>query len=489
MDHDNKVTGRQPAQKAGSAHRSVRLFLAKELAPLEERRAVNAYNLAEEYAKTQKNRNRRVWVLLAICFAAVILAASGITLFVSRADKRIEINIDSFDDLNLRSLLSSVGRTQSMYEAASKNRASLQASLDAELKAAEQKRDNDLFTMQSVAAVSTQAAIRRKAEAVEKEYQATIQRLHEEYDTQIQAAENEMQLYSAQLEDYDGAQITRAQEQAAAIDSERQLHSLEMKNQAARYEKQIADLRDQMAAQQRAAQKAQQAAVEEVRRIYQAKIDELDPFVRDARGNQVVQQAAAGSAGSDLSFKAADFAAGSGSSARTLSDALADTQEAFEDFDYITHIVAAIPQERDIPSFVQAMKNKTYQIGSTLAKAAKSLQQEADGLRKNIADLEQQVHLRDSWFDAYLTENLCDGLVLDASNKARLPVRLTKAAAQAVAQGTVQAQIRDGKKVIADVTIELRGDTAYALPQNPAQAEHITAFAKLHLLQPEAKKK
>lgn len=478
MDNDNKV--RASADKADT-HKSVRLFLAKELKTLEQHTQVQTYNLIDEYAKTRQNHNRFVWLLLMLCFVTVGGISLAITLYVSRQNTKIEINIDSFDDLNLRSLLSSVGRTQNMYENATKEKASLQASLDSELKQAEQKRDNDLFTMQSVAAVSTPAAMKRKAEAVEKEYEATVQRLHEEYDTLIQTAENEIQQYSSQLDTYDGAKISRAQEQEAAIDSQRQLHDLEMKQQAFRYEAQIAELRLQMAAQQQAAKEAQRAAVEEVRRVYQARIDELDPFVRDAHGNSVVRKAAAENASAE-SFTASDYRAGSGKTAQTLTDALVDTEAAFTDFDYITRIVADIPQERDIPSFVHAMKNKTYEIGSTLARAAQSLQQQADALRDDVSRLQEQVAARDSFIDAYISENLCDGAVLSVANRSALPLRLTSAAAARVAAGEATAQIREGKKVIADVTIQKTDDGYSAVPTNALQAERITVFAKLYLV-------
>lgn len=41
-----------------------------------------------------------------------------------------------------------------------------------------------------------------------------------------------------------------------------------------------------------------------------------------------------------------------------------------------------IPQERDIPSYVDAMKSKAYSISNSLASKAKELQLENDSLSK-----------------------------------------------------------------------------------------------------------
>lgn len=192
MDNDDKVT-----------HQSVRLFLGKELSSLEKNTKASPYNLIDEYAKTRKNKNYRVWLLLALCFFGVFTASTAITLAVSHANSQIEINIASFDDLNLRTLLNKVGRTQSLYEEAAKKKASLESALKNSLQLAAQKRENDLFTMRSVAKLTSKRALKRKTEEVEEEYDAAVARLHESYDQQIEAAGKEMLQYASQLDSYD----------------------------------------------------------------------------------------------------------------------------------------------------------------------------------------------------------------------------------------------------------------------------------------------
>ena len=519
MDNDNQV------RDSDFTHRSVRLFLGDELKPLEHESAP-AYDLVAEYAKTRRSRNRRVWLLLALCFAVVGLSALGVTLVVSRVNQRIAVSINTFDDLNLRVLLSTVGRTQSLYESALKEKASLQEALDAELQLAAQKLDNDLFTIQSVVGVSTPALIRRRSEAVQREYQETVARVRERFAERIQAAEEDMHRYAEQLDGYDSGELNQAQRQEAVIDSQKQLHDLEMQAQASRYEQTIAELRQQMAEQQAQAAKAQHDAVEEVRSIYQAKIDELDPFVRDRHGRELVQAAlvaslgasggeelaapatfggttaavpsadgaalptaadgaavtgdaasavASAAAADSLRFSAADYASEANASAVSLLASLQATEQDFADFDYVTQIVAAIPQERDIPAYVQAMKRTAYKIGTELAQAAGQVQQEADGLRSLVAQYEGALA-------AFTRDTQCDGIVLDTSDRSALPLYLSAAAERRVAQGATVAQLRDGGRTLASVTIQRRNERYVAVPDSATAApQPIAAFTALYL--------
>lgn len=477
MDNDDKI---EKKSDKSSVHKKVLMFLGDELKPLE-RGAVSSYNLTLEYQKTRANKNHKVWILLAVCFLSVGIAAFLTTLIVYNYDKKIEININTFDDLNLRTLLSNVGRTQSLFEAASKKKASLVASLEAELKQAEQKKENDMFTMQSVSTVSSKAALRRRAEALENEYNELVKRLHEDYDARIQAAENEIVQYAKQLDNYDSGKITRAQEQEAIIDSQKQLHDLEKKNISDGYEKQISDLRLQMEVQQKEAAEAQKRAVEEVRKIYQAKIDLLDPYVKDVHGNQVVSDSKKSSPSVSKGFVAESYKSALSEEDEDFSRVIDEAERSFFDFNYISEIVSSIPQERDIPSYVNAMRATSYSIGNALAKKALSLQKEKDSLEGELTS-------HDAWFESYVTENLCDGIVLDASGADSFRVYVSQGAKKMISDGITAAQIREGRKIIAEVTLEESADGYIARSEAPVQSGAISTFAKLYMVKQTSKK-
>ena len=177
MDNDDKID-------ENSVHKNVLMFLGDELRPLEEEK-VSSYNLVAEYEKNRANKNHKVWLLLALCFLGVGLAAFTTSLIIYNSDKKIEINIDTFDDLNLRTLLSSLGRTQALFESASKKKASLIASMEADINELEQKKKNDLFTLKSVEGLTSKISMRRRLEALENDYNKGLKSLHEKYDELI----------------------------------------------------------------------------------------------------------------------------------------------------------------------------------------------------------------------------------------------------------------------------------------------------------------
>ena len=162
MDNDNKIK----AKSLAGAHEEVQLFLKDELKSLSYSKAAQ-YNLEQEYARTKKNKNRAVVIIIASCFFAVALLTLGLSLFIRSSNNSITVNIDTFDDLNLRTLLNSAGRAEDLYQNAVRYRDNLITSRDEELTAAEQKRENDLYTLQSVAKVSSKKAIEEKRTAIQ----------------------------------------------------------------------------------------------------------------------------------------------------------------------------------------------------------------------------------------------------------------------------------------------------------------------------------
>ena len=142
MDNDNKINELQEAQ----THKEVQLFLKDELKNLSYSKAAQ-YNLEEEYARTKQHKNRSVVIILCVCAVVVSLLVVGLTLFITSQNRKIKVNIDTFNDLNLRALLNSAGRTESLYASALQAKEMLVSQRDDELNAADQKRENDLYVL------------------------------------------------------------------------------------------------------------------------------------------------------------------------------------------------------------------------------------------------------------------------------------------------------------------------------------------------------
>ena len=289
MDNTDKID-------ADFTHSEVSLFLGDELKKLSQKR-VDRYNLQEEYAKTSKNKAFFLRIALAICLLFIVLGSLAIAGVITRINHGISININSFDDLNLRILLNSAERVQSLYDNAVRAKKMLEMEKEDALAQAELKRKMDLYTIQMVRSVTPGGELRLSMVALEREYLATVKEQLDEYNEKKRSAE---------------------QNGEVVVDSTKQLHELEISAIRNRYEAKISELYIQLAEQQKKSAQKQKSAVEKVRDTHQAKINLLDPKAReeDSEQDKIIQDAGITKETSswalwktinDLSFDAMDY--------------------------------------------------------------------------------------------------------------------------------------------------------------------------------------
>ncbi len=451
MDNANEIS-------ADFTHKEVALFLGDDLKN-QDNEAVVTYDLEEEYAKTAKHKNPFVWILLAACFFIVGAGTFTTIGLVSHSNHKITINIDSFDDLNLRSLLSSAGRVQNLYENALKNKESLIQNRDEELRQAEQKREMDLFTLQSVSTVATKDSIADRKAKIELDYNTTVQSINNSYDAEIANADEEINKIKTALDSYDATKLSEAQSAESSLDSTKQLHDMQMKNQSDKYEKKIHELRSQLLAQQLKAAEDQKNAVEEVRSIYQAKIDLLDPKAREESREQnkiILDVGIKNSLASstlwksveNLDFKESDFTDENSSNA--FAESVKKAKDELQELKTIAYRFKPIPMENSIKDYVPAMMHQSYEIASELAKSGEKLQNEVNSLKTEAA-------VKDSFIDEYLSEISCDGIVESTENSPNFTVYVAKMSRIKVGEGS-PVQILSGNKHVSDGTIAQNGE-------------------------------
>lgn len=483
MDNANKI---ENTQSEKDTHKSVQLFLGDELKPLE-KKDVSAYDLVSEYEKTKKNRDKSVILWIVACFVVVFLLTYGLIFFIKTINNKIAVNINTFNDLNLRALLDSVGRTESLYTTATKKKSDLVAERESDIIQAQQKRDNDLFTLQSVAKVYSKKLYESKKESILSEYKSTVKEIEKSYSPLIAAAEEEIKHYEVQLSSYEKENLEQIKKENKLLDSQQQLNELEKKNLIAKYEAQISDLKLQMGAQQRLAMENQRAAVEEVRRIYQAKIDLLDP---DARNQSEVQDSIILNTGIEKSednpsnfefnetFDSSFYTKGFSSISNNFSDSIKKSSEYLQNLNTIASRFSSIPLENTIKHYVPAMQRLAYQITSVMAEGEQGMQKELDSLNGYISVLNNYLE------SLCVSKNeICNGIVVDCSNKLDIKLFMTKSSDSYFAKKSfVDGQIRDGKKVIADVTIRKDGEYYSAAPKDPAKVQGFMNGQKIYII-------
>ncbi len=478
MDNDNKVN----ALSSEQTHKEVQLFLRDELQKLKTSHSLQ-YNLEKEYALTKNNKSKSVVIILCVCALSVILLVAGLSFYIYWQNKNIKVNIETFNDLNLKALLNSAGRAESLYANALQSKEILIGQRDDELSAADQKRENDLYVLSSVSKVSDKASITKKTAQIQSEYLKTIKSIKEKYEPKIAQADEQLKLCKEKLSGYDAEKLSVAQANEAVLDSQKQLNDIQMSTMEKRYQARIDDLKTQMALQQRETVKQQRQAVENVRKIYQAKIDLLDPDARSQSDlqNQIIletgipkEAVSASAIEFNKHFDSTQYTSQFKSPSPAFTTSLKQASVYLEDLNTIANRFSTIPLENTIRHYVPAMQRLAYSITTDMAQAQQKMQVQIDSLKTDIEQKDFQISEFEKTLDSLCTSDPqfpSQACVTDSSDKNKLRLYVTQNGKSFFSQEnqTLEAQIRDKKRVILDLIVTKTGNTFTASPKQPAK--------------------
>lgn len=497
MDNDNKINELQKAQ----THKEVQLFLKDELKNLSYSKAAQ-YNLEEEYARTKQHKNRSVVIILCVCAVVVSLLVVGLTLFITSQNRKIKVNIDTFNDLNLRALLNSAGRTESLYASALQAKEMLVSQRDDELNAADQKRENDLYVLRTVSKVSSKDAIARKTLQIQEEYKKSIKSIREKYEPEIQAADAKIAEIKEKLSGYDSEKLSAAQADEAVLDSQKQLNDIQIRNLEKKYQNRISELKTQMILQQREAVKQQREAVEKVRKTYQAKIDLLDPDARSqsALQDQIILETgipknAVSTAEIQFNsrFEPSDYLSQFKSPSEVFSSSVKNAAVYLDDLNTIANRFSTIPLENTIRHYVPAMQRLAFSITTEMAQAQKQMQTQIDGLETEISQKNAQIsEFQDTFEEICLSDKIspAQACIINSSDKNNLKLYVANSAKALVPPEiqTFDAQIRDGKRILCELTVTKNAQNYTAAPKNTTKnfnPDVLLAGARVYFVIPE----
>ena len=499
MDNDDKIV---------DEHRNeVLLFLKDELQPLSQEKP-HAYDLEKEYEKTGKNKSPFIWVLMGCCVVVAGIFTFGISKYVDYNNNKIKVNIDVFNDLNLRNLLDIVSQTKEQQNQSIKEKSQLEAELSYAIKQAEQKRDADLFTLQSMKYGKSET--QRRSAVIRQECADSIRKLHADYDVRIAAQDNLINQYQKQLSEYDSNKVEQAQKQEAVIDSERQLHEIEKQQLADKYEKNLEAYRTQMASVQKETLERQKSAVSEVTKKYQQEIDALDPVLPDKDGllKKATSQEQGAAFEGDTVVKTLAPEASS-----EFRAAVTTVGKSYADFDTVKKIVASIPQKNSIPSYVQAMGAFAYSAGNYLTAASiqeiNRLVSSIDSYKQQLVDaqkqkeaavaavtaekvgVEQQNEMYQSYLESVCLQNKWQGLVIASSTTVKIPVYVVQNSRVYVdgsenADAKVHAIFKRKNSTIATGTLSFEDGSYYCTPNDVSAGSRIRVGDWLDIEPPSA---
>ena len=469
MDNDIKIIDKK---ESSQTHKDVMLFLDDELNLLQKENAISSYNLDEEYAKTKKNKSLFSFFILTGCLIVVLLVSWGLKKNIDTKNENITINLEEFDNLNLKGLLDSVFKVQGNYDNAIKEKSRIISQKELELQDAQTKLDNELFLIDSLKLSSKKEIARRKTQA-EDEYKKTVEGINLKYDEQIAAIEAEANEYKLQLAEYDTAKIESAKEQEKLLNSERQVQELERKKLIKEYEDRLSAVNADLTEYKETSNKRMKNSVTEVAKKYQAEIDALDPVIKNTEADKLISVYKNDT--NALKFDSQNYLTQDLVSDELAASALEKGQEIYNKYELLNNVIASIPQKHSIPSYVAASKYYVNELSKGFADSTVQMHNEKveiiQDFTNQVINLEKQVETEKQLnkkqettykgiIENFLLLNKWNAIVISAKSKDSIDVYVRSDAVESLfVDNKVEAEIT--KVVKGTITNNLDGSFTF----------------------------
>lgn len=489
MDNDDKIETTELAvaeekEVMSQTESDVLLFLQEEIMPLRKKKEVTSYDLEKEYAKTRKNKNFAVWIVLSLTVVCVVLATWLITSHFVASSKNIEVSLESFEDLNLRNLFDALSKTQDLYEKAAKTKAELQAAFDQKMSQAKRSLDSDLEYIRRLKV--SRAEKRTRETRVQNRYANSVKAIHEEFDEKLQASDIELKQYEEQLKSFDSENVEKAQEWEKQMDSQRQVHEIEKSKLVDEYETSISDLKQQMTEAQERSYQERRAAISDLSNHYEEIIANLDPVIKNGKTNSAIQNASALTAYDSFDPNLINQSV-------TYSDdeyvqELRALQSKYDTFVAMNNFASEIPFTNGMADLVKAEKQVTYdmissvaQVGANRISAVKTenarLSNQLERYKSDFAALKNSLDSSTVLFDNYAKMASVDGFVLSVAASGELVSYIQSAVRPTVKNdGSTRVNIFDStNKKIASGTVRFK-DNVYFVVLDEGEAVIETCY-------------
>lgn len=208
---------------------------------------IAASSTEEEFAATRKNGPRfmwkNVWRWILIVFILMGIITFAITKSINVKNRKIEVRVEDFSSIDLRNLLNQVGAIEEQLKSLRLEKNNLEAQKQGETASANAERETSLQTLETLNLRRSEKNQRQRT--IEEKYQNTLAEISL-YDEKIQKVETEISEYEEKLRMYDSDKVQQANEQKAAMASERFLYETEKNSLVNNYENKLGDSRREL---------------------------------------------------------------------------------------------------------------------------------------------------------------------------------------------------------------------------------------------------
>lgn len=384
MDNDNKIESKELTSQ--QRHKDVLLFLNEELNNIQTTSSSSdTYNLEREYAKTKKNKSPFVFFVLFACVAITLGVAYLMSHEISKRSQQIPVNLEEFDSLNLRALLDSVARVQDRYDVAVQELEMEQSAMDNELKTAQNKKNDDLFVLESLSELDTESFAARRTK-IYNEYNTKVRQIKEQYEGRIAELQTKVDQYKQELDSYDSNDVASAKAQEQELTGGYNVQEMERKKLIDSYEARIKDL--QIRVNALTSSKTTRSAVNQVSNKYQAEINKLDPLIKDEKADELIKN---NLFKFSRVYDSQDLLEENQNISEEVKALLLQYQELYDNYKYLRNYIASVPQKKSIPDYVSTTNKFVDQMGQTFSDATIQLNKKTIELQEQIVELNTQM--------------------------------------------------------------------------------------------------
>jgi hypothetical protein len=401
MDNANKI-----ATIEAEVQKETALFLQADVLEKIRKKTYDVYDIETEYAKTTKNRS---WFVILLMGGTLLI--TGMVLWIAsriieNQIREISVNIESFEDINLKNILDLANRVETSYQSTVNERATLEGHWVVEISDLETAAEGERYKIRALSLSYQETA--KKIAAIDRKLESNIREVNRHYTEQIQELDAKIAEYAKQIASFDRDRIEQAQEMQKIADAAFLRFQYEKEELITRYENQLAVYRAMVAETQQERLKTQTGSLDEVVDRYTAEIAALDPVLRNEAAEQIMSQTGIPDAPLPLTRGTPEiFAPADGHS-----PLFAKMNEDYAQMDSLTQELLVIPWKNNTPGYIRSMNGLFFtslrEIGDEINRFAGSIGEQKIAFETQIEEqrvaFEAQIEEQRAVLEAQIAE-------------------------------------------------------------------------------------
>jgi hypothetical protein len=407
------------------------------------------YNLDEEFKKSRKNKSYMVYIVTAVTIAVLGGAAFFTTSLIRKQTAAMPVDVNAFQDLNLRDVLDRAKRDEADLEAAKLELSRLESDQQTALASAERDKAASIDTIKASGLSDTdeRAAI-KEAEA---KAAANARDIKAKFTASIAQKKKEVTTKQEKVDSYNQRMSEQTRKQQEKLDSQTRLFDLEKERLVATYDGKIKDMQDAIA--------REEVAMKRQREELQTSLTtRWNPTYADAESAALLT----------------GFKLGKGGVVGSLPDSLASTgilsaadaaavEASRANYLFFSAKLRAVPYLNSVPPALARMEYEARLQFDVYRAALIKAGGVIDARDKRIAELEAQLAVDEAYLEQYrwsvsqfVLNSKEGGYIVDCRNPAELFVSLNPAVP--VAEGGTGYIVRQGDKAIATLSFYYKAE-------------------------------